>query len=378
MKLLAPVALVLLAFGMPAEASRSWQQFDSLTSIISKNRLLLDVVRVDRGRGDRIVTVGAFGHILVSDDEGASWRQVKVPVSKTLSAVYFPSVNIGYAVGQDNIILKTEDSGENWRLVNIDPDIETPENRRKSFSDEPDTCSGAQQKDNCLIPLLAVYFRDDRNGLAVGAFGQALSTNDGGETWRWRPLPRAKVKDEFEDPKNPNDDFIEEQAHLNGITQTPNGNIYVAAEYGTVYRSTNGGKNFTPLRTGYNGSFWGALALGNSVLAYGMRGNIWRSDNNGSTWRQLDTGKAQQSFQDGARFVRGLNNGTVVLTGLNGVIATSRDQGRSFKACTRPERKGYAALLESKGGTGNILLFGETGVSKIELANPCKKIAVGK
>ncbi len=375
-KLFAALILLLVAWGIvfanQLQASRSWQQFDSITSIIAKKRLLLDVARVE----DKIIAVGAFGHIIISDDEGKTWQQAKVPVSKTLNAIHFPSKNIGYVVGQDNTILKTEDGGQNWRLVHVDPDILSSDTRSRAFSNEPNSCSStAKEKDNCLIPLLSVFFRDDRNGLAVGAFGQALYTDDGGETWRWNPLPKAKVKDEFEDPKDPTDDYIEEQAHLNGIAQTANGTIYVAAEYGTIYRSTDGGKNFTPISTGYNGSFWGVLALGNSVLAYGMRGNIWRSDNNGRSWRKLETtdseGKvARQSFQDGTRFVKGLFNGRIVLTGLNGVVATSADNGRSFKTCTRTDRKGYAALTES--GNGNILLFGEQGVSKVAIDNPCR------
>lgn len=360
------LALLLAIGSVSAEASRSWQQFDSLTSVIAKSRLLLGVMNINR----RMVAVGAFGHILISDDGGKAWRQAKTPVSQTLTSVHFPSKNIGFAVGHDNVILKTEDGGESWRLIHIDPDITDFSQLTKAFSDEPSNCGGAQEKDNCLIPLLAVYFRDDNNGLVVGAFGQALSTSDGGENWKWRPFPRALVKDEFQDPNDPDDDYIEEKAHLNGITQTANGNLYVAAEYGTVFRSADGGKSFRSITTGYGGSFWGVLPIANSVLAYGMRGNIWRTDNNGRSWRKLDTGGARQSFQGGTRFVRGLANGNIVLTGLNGIIAISKDGGRSFKACTRPERKGYAAITE--GDNGDILLFGKSGIFMTKLNAPCK------
>ena len=360
------IALILAFFAAhPASASRSWQQFDSLTSVIASKRLMLDVARA----GNRFVAVGAFGHVMLSDDQGKTWRQAKTPISTTLNAVHFPSENIGYAVGQDNIILKTNDAGESWQKIHIDPDILNPVSRSKAFSDEPRNCGGARETDDCLIPLFSVYFHDDNNGFIVGAFGQALFTSDGGQSWTWRPFPKALVKDEFEDPNDPNDDFIKEQAHLNKIAKTANGNVYVAAEYGTVYRSTDGGKNFKPLLTGYNGSFWGILTLGNSVLAYGMRGNIWRSDNQGRTWQKLETG-ARQSFHHGVRLVRGLVNGQIVFVGLNGVIAISRDGGRSFRSCTRPERRGYAAIAE--GQNGNLILLGENGISHIQLDNPCQ------
>ena len=41
--------------------------------------------------GPRLVAVGQRGHILISDDNGAQWQQVPVPVSIDLTAVHFPS-----------------------------------------------------------------------------------------------------------------------------------------------------------------------------------------------------------------------------------------------------------------------------------------------
>ncbi len=349
---------VICSFAIASSALARETSPAALSSKIADKRLLLDVTRA----GDRLVAVGAFGHILLSDDRGKTWNQAKyVPVSLTLSAVHFPSKNIGYAVGQDNVILKTKDGGQNWKQVHIDPDTQDPVSRNHAFADEPNDCGGKKERDNCLIPLLSVHFLDDNRGIALGAFGQALSTRDGGQTWIWRPFPPVLVKNEFQDPADPNDDYEPIQAHLNSITQTSNGNIYVAAEYGSVYRSTDGGRTFRPFATGYNGSFWGMMSLGNSILAYGMRGNVWRSDNDGRSWRKLDTDGARQSFQDGLRFT----NGDIVLVGLNGVVAISRDNGKSFRAFTRPERKGYAALAE--GANDNIILFGETGIQQMPL-----------
>ena len=352
---------VLCFFAAASQAAANESVREALASEIASKRLLLDVDKA----GNRLVAVGAFGHVLLSDDQGKNWRQADhVPISQTLTAVHFPSKNIGYAVGHDNVILKTENGGQNWTLVHIDPDITNSVNRARSFSDEPSTCGGKQERDNCLIPMLAVHFLDDDRGIVLGAFGQALFTNDGGKSWEWKPFPPALVKNEFEDPADPNDDYEPFEANLNGIIQTSNGNLYVAAEYGAIYRSTDGGRTFRAMTTGYNGSFWGMIPLGNSVLAYGMRGNVWRSDNDGRSWRRLDTGKAQQSFQDGLRF----SNGAIILTGLNGVIAVSRDNGKSFRAFTRSERRGYAALAE--GANDNIILFGKSGIQQIRLDQP--------
>ncbi|MDO6748847.1 WD40/YVTN/BNR-like repeat-containing protein, partial [Gilvimarinus sp. 1_MG-2023] len=86
-------------------------QTPAQTSAKAHTALLLDITQA----GERLVAVGAFGHILYSDDQGASWQQAQVPVSVTLTAVSFADARHGWAVGHDGIILATEDGGLNWR-----------------------------------------------------------------------------------------------------------------------------------------------------------------------------------------------------------------------------------------------------------------------
>src|SRR5271166_5770656 len=54
--------------------------------------------------GQRLVTVGTDGHIVVSDDAGKHWRQVAVPVSTDLVAVTFSSPKSGWAVGHWGVV----------------------------------------------------------------------------------------------------------------------------------------------------------------------------------------------------------------------------------------------------------------------------------
>lgn len=61
--------------------------------------------------GARLVAVGQRGHILVSDDSGATWSQAKVPVSSDLTAVFFANDKMGWAVGHDGVILNSVDGG---------------------------------------------------------------------------------------------------------------------------------------------------------------------------------------------------------------------------------------------------------------------------
>ena len=64
--------------------------------------------------GARLVAVGERGSILLSDDSGVSWRQAKVPVSVTLTAVQFPNAKAGWAVGHLGVVLHSADGGETW------------------------------------------------------------------------------------------------------------------------------------------------------------------------------------------------------------------------------------------------------------------------
>jgi len=64
----------------------------------------------------RIIIAGEFGLVLVSDDRGANWRLVRQG-DESLSALHVRADGVGYAVGQDGIILKTVDAGDHWERV---------------------------------------------------------------------------------------------------------------------------------------------------------------------------------------------------------------------------------------------------------------------
>ena len=259
----------------------------AVASDMAAQALLLDVARA----GSRMVAVGEFGHVLLSDDNGDSWRQAaSVPTRNTLVGVTFIDNQTGYAVGHAATILKTVDGGDNWTLQYNERRGETP--------------------------LFAVYFADAQNGIAVGGFSYTFETNNGGESWTQRSL----VEDSY-------DDF-----HLNDVFADKKGNLYIPAEFGTVYKSRDRGQNWQAIETGYDGSFWGGLGLANGdVLVFGMRGNVWRSANAGKSWKQVKTG-TDQSVSGGTQ----LDDGRVVLAGLSGTVLVSKNSGKSFKTSRAP------------------------------------------
>ncbi|MBT7279172.1 MAG: hypothetical protein HN835_00465 [Rhodobiaceae bacterium] len=293
----------------PAQALEPFEYANP--SDMTTKALLLDVVQT----GNRLVAVGEYGHVIFSDDQGESWTQANsVPTRNTLTSVIFLDNQTGYAVGHEATILKTNDGGNNWELQYNERRGETP--------------------------LFGVYFSDANNGIAIGGFSYAFETSDGGETWNQRSL----VEDSY-------DDF-----HLNDLFTDTKGNVYIPAEYGTVYKSVDRGRTWQTLGTGYDGSFWGGMGLANgNVLVYGMRGNAYMSKDNGKGWKKVTT-NADQSITGGTQ----LADGRIVLTGLSGTVLTSTNGGKTFTSVSRTDRLSFATAAAGKNNT--VLLFGDPGV----------------
>jgi photosystem II stability/assembly factor-like uncharacterized protein len=301
----------------------------ALPAPVAVRSLLLDVERA----GQRLVAVGERGHVLLSDDEGRSWRQARrVPSRTMLTAVAFADERQGWAVGHDELILHTSDGGETWSRQHWAPE--------------------SQQ------PLLGVWFADATRGYAVGAYKAFLATTDGGASWTRvpfepAPLPRSG-------PADPDEEFAPEY-HLNAIAgQGPR--LWIAAEAGQLYRSDDGGATWRTLPSPYGGSFFGLLPLSaDSVLAFGLRGNLFRSDDGGEAWRKLETGTTAM-LTDGVA----LGGGRLALVGLSGTVLLSGDGGATWSLRQQPDRRGLGAALAA--GDGALVAVGEDGVRRIALA----------
>ena len=265
--------------------------------------------------GPRLIAVGDYGVIVLSDDAGATWRQARaVATRELLTAVTFVDANRGFAVGHGGTILRTDDAGESWMRVREAPD------------------EG---------PLLAVWFEDARHGIAVGAFGVAIETRDGGTRWTRVAVGEGDLRDR----------------HLNGIVALGDATLLITAEAGALFRSGDGGHSWSLQKVPYNGSLWGGLALRDgAVLVFGMRGHVLRSDDQGRTFTDIPSG-TNQSLTAGAQRA----DGTIVLVGLGGTIAQSIDGGRAYEVTVRPERQTFTALVEAASG---LVLTATTGVVK--------------
>jgi photosystem II stability/assembly factor-like uncharacterized protein len=286
---------------------------DSELAPLAAKSLLLDVARA----GSRLVAVGDRGHMLLSDDEGATWRQVIVPTRAMLTGVAFGDPQHGWAVGHDGAVLATTDAGETWRLQLSGTGVD--------------------------VIFLDVYFRDALRGFAVGAYGTCILTTDGGATW----VPAAPVPDEM---------------HINQIAPGLAGTLYLAGEAGTLLSSDDAIKSWHKHDVPYEGSLFGVLPLGDhALLTYGLRGHVLVSDDDGVTWAERDM-PAAVLIMAGLK----LKSGVIVLAGAGGNFFLSTDGAKTF-AHWKPADYlgGVSALLETKDGA--LLAVGESGAARLKL-----------
>jgi photosystem II stability/assembly factor-like uncharacterized protein len=333
------VTAVVLVAGAQVQAQDSSESPAEAMPLASRS-MLLDLVSTP----DRSIAVGERGHVMLSED-GENWRQASVvPTRSTLTAVTAVGQNL-WAVGHDVVIIHSSDGGENWEIQQVDIGM--------------------------MQPLLDVFFLDQSNGFAIGAYGYFLRTRDGGSSWEEGlvmaedaaeadPGEGAESDDggggyDFSDYEDEFTDF-----HMNAMVALPDGTLFVAAEAGNALQSVDGGESWTLLSLPYEGSMFGALVAGDGTLVtFGLRGHVLESVDAGLTWVEPETGTLN-SLLGGTV----LPDGTMVLAGANGEILIRDADG--YHSTRTSEGDDLAAAIP--GADGGLVLVGENGVTKHALA----------
>lgn len=264
------------------------------------------------GEPQRLVAAGERGIIVFSDDGGRSWRQARVPVAVTLTALTFATQKLGWAVGHGGVVLHSADGGQTWskqldglagahiaeQAAQATGDAALQKRTRQLLADGPDK------------PFMAVHFTDPRRGFVVGAYGLILGTEDGGQTWQsWL--------DRVDNPQG---------LHLNAIASA--GDVhYLAGEQGLLLRSEDGGQHFVRLASPYAGSFFAAAASGDTLLVAGLKGNAFRSSQRGASFTRIE-GMAPANIVAGSR----LADGRFLFINQSGQLLLGHDDGRSLVA----------------------------------------------
>ena len=312
-------ALVALALALPAVAIAGFADVVTTPAEMSPlaSKALLNGLAV---AGKRIVAVGQRGHIVYSDDHGASWLQAKVPVSSDLVAVSFPTPEQGWAVGHDGMVLHSADGGASWKTQldgnRIGPLMMEQLRARAANGELGNPDEAAKRLDEAAriavqgaeSPFLDVWFADARHGFIVGAFNLIFETTDGGQSWTsW-----------FERTDNP------ERLHLYAVRGLGR-DIYITGEQGLVLKLDREAGRFRALATPYKGTFFGVVGTGSAVIVYGLRGHAYRSVDQGAHWTTIDTG-----IQEGMTGATNYGPEDLALVSQAGSVLLSHDGGLHF------------------------------------------------
>lgn len=299
--------------------------------------------------GKRLVAVGLRGRIAYSDDEGKTWQQARVPVEVDLVAVSFPSASEGWAVGHRGVVLSTQDGGITWKRRFAEQQLnELIVSHYKAESTAAESAAGLASagaaraiSEGSTPSLLDVWFESPTTGFIVGSFNLIFRTEDGGKTWA----------PEMERIVNP------EELHFYAVRGRGEG-LYMVGEKGSVWRFESARKSWLAVPTGYAGTLFGLIADGPRVLAYGMRGRIYGSEDGGQHWQSVDS-PAKAGIVAGVR----MQDGEIVLADQAGELLRSKDAGRSFVLAETPLRVPAFALVQS--ASGQLFAAGPAGVARV-------------
>jgi photosystem II stability/assembly factor-like uncharacterized protein len=319
-------------------------------SPLASKSLLQSVTRA----GDRLIAVGQRGHIVISSDGGATWKQSPVPVSSDLTSVFFIDDKQGWVVGHDGVILHTGDGGDKWDLQlngRTANDLLLAAMERKvaaepASEDAKKLLEEAKRykEQGADKPFLDVWFSDDKNGYVVGAYNLIFRTTDGGKTWEpW-----------FDRTDNPK--FF----NLYAIRPAA-GELYIAGEGGVVLKLDPAAQRFKSIAMPYKGSFFGVADAKSAALVFGLSGNVFRSDDAGKSWTKVDAGLP-------AAIVGGTKSsqGATLLVDVGGRVAVTTDSGRTFNRLALKQSMPLTGVGDA--GEGRLALVGPRGVAVTEIS----------
>ncbi|MBE0571466.1 MAG: T9SS type A sorting domain-containing protein [Ignavibacteriaceae bacterium] len=145
---------------------------------------------------------GGDGIILKTTNSGSTWSKISADTIPGLKAVCFTSLNVGFAAGYQNFLMKTTDGGTNWTF---------------------------QMIDDKLWYFNSLEFWDANTGVIVSYPSSVYRTTDAGTTWE----PTFGLKHTVED-----------------ICYADETNLFLVGSDEKIYKSTNSGFFWNEVYTG--------------------------------------------------------------------------------------------------------------------------------
>lgn len=225
------------------------------SSVVTSNELR-SIYFTDDNTGYAAGGQSGVSALFKTTNGGINWNALSTSAAGFLYSVYFVNNNTGWAAGQNQIILKTTDSGQNWVQQN--------------------TGTGT-------LWFWSVRFLNENTGWASGS-DKIFKTTDGGGSWN--PIQVF----------NPN-------ASINFTSlSTSTSYLYSAGTSGMVVKSSNAGENWNALQSGPTINF-SSIQFLNSSTGYvsgflGLIGpaSIYKTTSGGANWFQQTIPSVQNLY----------------------------------------------------------------------------------
>ncbi len=243
-----------------------------------------------------------------------------------LHDVHFFDQKNGLVVGDNGLMLTTNDAGNTWikkeantRQQGVTPG-QTPERPGGAGGGPPAGFRGGTPT------LYNIYFVNENIGYITGARGTILKTEDGGKTWNKKVAGNENARP---NPNRRGGGGI--RANLMGIQMISDTVGFIAGSENTVLKTTDGGETWLGsserARVGETRNnlenIWFVSPTTGWVI--GSYGTLLYTTDSGETWKKQDAGVDNNLF--GIHFV---NETTGWISGQEGLILHTNDGGKTW------------------------------------------------
>lgn len=188
--------------------------------------------------GEGFIAIDHYHKVWSADGEGGNWKSVKLEAPKTPLAIACDKQGTWWVAGIRATLASSKDQGATWQVTDLGEDTQ----------------------------ITTLQFVDEKQGLAFGEFGIALSTTDGGATWQ----KGAAVPAEF---------YPYAALFLNRSEG------WLSGIAGQILHTTDGGKSWQKQTNATKASLYRLFLQDGVPFGVGAGGTIARYE--GGTWRLM-------------------------------------------------------------------------------------------
>jgi photosystem II stability/assembly factor-like uncharacterized protein len=279
--------------------------------------------------------VGDFNIIKKTTDGGTTWQTLNTNVSWTFfyNDVSFIDDSTGYIAGSHGILQKTTDGGSSWVTLSSSISLAWHTSIDFPVSSQVGYLCGMGSKDkifkttnggdnwqvqpfNISAGLRKIDFIDNDTGYIVGDNAAILKTVDGGENWNYLVNSLSRYLFDVDFPNNSNVG-------------------YVAGEYGTLAKTTDGGSTWNKIgsftKDIYAICFPVSDQVGYVTTTYER---IYKTTDGGSTWETKYDGNSPSRYINDILFPFDEQTGYALSSGggTNSKVFKTTDGGNNWTA----------------------------------------------